>query len=154
MPDTTIIPRIVRRSNFSEGPMFMDVTGIDLRELVKLAYDGSVPVGLGFMHAKAGSLTEDEISGIVDRGAKDPLCWVDMDYVIGRCCKMSVFRFQSSSTDGLTEDSKLMQVYWYDHTNADYVALLNALGVEINLPTLEAFQMQVLKRVFMPRTAA
>ncbi len=89
-------------------------------ELVRTAYDLSVPVGLGFLHAKLGSLTDEQVDSLIDYDAK--LCVVDMDYVLGRCCKFRVMRDKTCADKYYIRDS------WFDHTESDMNKLLEVLS--------------------------
>lgn len=72
--------------------------------LVRRAYDLSVPVGMGFIHAKSGSLTDEEVDKLIDLDDEDP---VSMDYVFGRACKFHIMK----------EDDKFYMLNsWYDHS--------------------------------------
>ena len=88
-------------------------------ELVRKAYDLSIPVGLGFLHAKTGSLTDEQVNSLINYDEK--LCVVDMDYVLGRCCKFRVLRDKTDSTKFYIRDS------WYDHSSSDFEKLLAVL---------------------------
>ena len=92
---------------------------IDLLKLVKEAYDLSALQGLGFLHFKEGSLSDEEAKAIVDRSANDRMCAVSMDYVNGRAVK-----FHISRRDGklLVDDS------WFDHSDSQYAELRKRCG--------------------------
>lgn len=92
----------------------IDVTGIDKVKFAQAAYDLSVPQGLGYLHARSGSLSdEDAMSCIADgrNGAE-----LHMDYVHGRSIKMNLI---------IEADGKLTAPdSWYDHTDEQYDKLL------------------------------
>lgn len=91
----------------------IDVSSADVKDLVRVAYDLSKPLGMGFLHAKPGGLTDEEVESLIDMN--DKRCIVSMDYVHGRACKFTVF----------VEDGKMyIHDKWYDHTNRDLEKLL------------------------------
>lgn len=97
----------------------IEVTGVDLRELVKGAYALSRPVGIGFLHYKDGELDDATVDEIVRSEGRSA---VSMDYVYGRQCKFHVTR---------DEDGRLWtNSSWYDHTSSDLRALLKRVGIE------------------------
>lgn len=105
---------------------------IDNLGLVKFAqdvYELSTPQGLGFLHAQAGGLSEEAATELVARQENNPRIALDMDYVSGRACKMTVFETE----DGYYEvpDS------WYDHTESQYDELLKRHDIIRNTPTTE-----------------
>lgn len=91
-----------------------------LADLIRGAYDMSVPVGLGFLHAQPGSLTDDEIAAIIKPTGRIA---ASMDYVKGRQCKMTVFRDADGNLS--INDS------WYDHSDSQLRRLLEAIGVQV-----------------------
>jgi len=95
----------------------IDVTGVSLTELVKAAYDLSVPQGLGFLHVLPGGLTDEEAEELVQEGDRIA---VNMDYVHGRACKFMVRR------DG---DKLTISAPWYDHTDEQLRQLLERVGL-------------------------
>lgn len=103
--------------------MRIDITGVNLIQFIKKVYDLSLPQGLGFLHYRSDSLSDEE--------AKENLIpdnnriIVDMDYVRGRACKMVVFK----------EKEKLLINYpWYDHTDQALQQLLTELGIGDRMP--------------------
>lgn len=90
-----------------------------LADLIRGAYDMSVPVGLGFIHAQPGSLTDDEVSAIIKPTGRIA---ASMDYVKGRQCKMTVFR------DG--DGNLSINDSWYDHSDTQLRRLLESIGVQ------------------------
>lgn len=90
----------------------IDVTDLNLRKLVANAYNLSVPVGLGFLHATDQPLSEGEIDSLIREESRNI---VSMDYVNGRQCKFNVVK----------ENDKLMiSDKWYDHTDSQLETLL------------------------------
>lgn len=100
--------------------MSIDITGVDLRKFVQEVYALSVPVGLGFLHARGGGLSDEDADEIIERGKGGSIV-VRMDYVYGRQCKMTVFL---SAAGKLTIDDN-----WFDHTEAQLTELLKRCGI-------------------------
>lgn len=94
-----------------------------LIEVVKAAYDLSHPVGMGMLHYREGSLTDEQAKTLIDLDHKRRV--VDMDYVVGRCVKMSVFKDEPSG-------KFFIQKTWYDHSQDDLKQLLDRAGIEYN----------------------
>ena len=98
----------------------IEITGANLVEAVKAAYDLSQPQGLGFLHAQPGSLTDEEAESLVHPAARYP---VSLDYVRGRACKFTVHK----------RDGRLwINRRWFDHTEEQQAELLQRLGVTDN----------------------
>jgi hypothetical protein len=96
----------------------IDITGVDLVKFVKKAYELSGPQGLGFLHAKGGSLTDEETQELIRPTGRIAL---SMDYVHGRACKMTVFR----------EGDRLeIRDTWYDHSDLLLERLLGAFDLK------------------------
>lgn len=89
-----------------------------LPALVRAVYDMSVPVGLGFIHAQPGSLTDEEVASIIKPEGRIA---ARMDYVNGRQCKMTVFRADDGSLS--------INDHWFDHTDGQLQHLLEEIGV-------------------------
>lgn len=98
----------------------INVTGCSLETLVRQAYNLSGPQGLGFLHYKDGSLADETVASIIERGKGDKTCAVGMDYVNGRSCKFYVYR----GDGGLWVKNN-----WYDHSTRDLEELLKSVGV-------------------------
>lgn len=105
----------------------IDVSGCDVRELVRAAYDLSVPQGLGFLHYTPDSLSEEEIDEILAMPSMAH-CLVNMDYVKGRACKFNVW-----------QEGESLQIAnpWYDHTDAQLTELLRRVGANLSKPPAE-----------------
>jgi len=97
----------------------IDVTNVDVVELVRKVYELSMPQGLGFLQYEAGGLTHEEAESIVKMG--DRRCVVSMDYVRGRACKFVVLK---------NEDRLEIRDTWYDHTDKQFAELLNHFGLK------------------------
>ena len=98
----------------------IDVTDANPIDLIKAAYALSVPVGLGFLHATDGPLSDMDAQSILDAERPDGRIVASMDYVHGRQVKMTIFR-----KDGRHHINK----EWYDHTPAQLEKLLDMIGV-------------------------
>jgi len=97
----------------------IDITGSNLVDVVRAAYDLSSPQGLGFIHFEAGGgLTDDEVDSLIitdnDRIA------VSLDYVKGRACKLTVFK---------DEDKLFIDNCWYDHSESALLELVDRIAV-------------------------
>ena len=107
----------------SESPHLLEITGVNLVELVKRVYDGSVPAGMGLIHYEAGELTDEEAKALIREARCNGDAVVNMDYVKGRCCKFTVWE----------EDGRhFVPRKWHDHTDNHYIGLLGAFGVTLN----------------------
>ncbi len=97
----------------------IDITKVNLTKFVKDVYELSVPQGMGWLHARDGGLSDEDVKRILDTG--DMSTPIFMDYVHGRACKMTVFN----------RDSKLvMNDAWYDHTTEQLQELLKRHDLE------------------------
>ena len=98
---------------------WLDVTGVDLRKLIREVYNLSVPQGLGHLHYTPEGLSDDEVNQILSNTGYTHLA-VAMDYVKGRACKMNVYK----------EDDRLyIPDKWFDHTDEQLVELLKRVGI-------------------------
>jgi hypothetical protein len=96
----------------------IDVSKLDLIEIVKAAYDLSRPVGLGYLHYDPEPLINEEAADLINLESKKV---VALDYVRGRAVKFRVFK----------ENNKLyIKDTWYDHTKQDLEELLRRAGLE------------------------
>lgn len=101
--------------------MEIDITGLNLIEFVKEVYRLSVPAGLGWLHFTERDLTDKEAKLILDSFKDDPSIFLDMDYIRGRACKMTLFR----------EGKRLyLRSPWHDHTDIQLKKLLKAAWPE------------------------
>lgn len=67
----------------------VDLTGADLRKLVKKAYELSKPYGMGHAHYKSGELDEESVDSILSKATR--VCLFNMDYVHGRAVKLVAY---------------------------------------------------------------
>lgn len=98
---------------------YIKITGVDLVELVKAAYDESRPQGLGFLHYQEGGLTDAEAQSLIRVGHEyEP---VTLDYLKGRSLKFHVRR------DG---DDLYIREDWYDHSHEQLARVLARVGID------------------------
>jgi len=98
--------------------MEIDVTGIDLIKFIREVYRLSVPAGLGRLHFIEGELTDEEAKGISDIWKNDKQFALEMDYIKGRACKITVFRDRNRI---------YIRSPWHDHTDMRLAKLLKAI---------------------------
>lgn len=96
------------------------VTGTSLEALVKAAYALSHPIGLGYLHARPGELSDADAAEIVAYGVGKRNA-VYMDYVHGRCCKFYVYRD--------VQGDLWINKNWYDHSQSQLQQLLARCGI-------------------------
>ena len=104
--------------------MEINITGIDLIQFIKEVYKLSVPAGLGWLHFTEGELTDEEAKGILDIWKNDKHFALDMDYIRGRACKMTVFRKDREGKEIFIRSP------WYDHTDIQLAKLLKAVWLK------------------------
>ncbi len=100
--------------------MSIEITGIDLKEFAKKVYALSQPQCLGFLHAVPGPLPNSVVDEILRVQANSTISALDMDYVMGRACKMHVWK------DG---DKLFIDDSWYDHTDEQFTQLLATFNI-------------------------
>lgn len=105
----------------------ISLKGVNMVTFVKTVYDLSLPAGMGIFHYRAGPLTDAEAQEIVSRW---PTGKIDMDYVLGRCCKM----FTYPADDGSQE----IEDRWYDHDMYTLRVLLERVGASVPAGIMEA----------------
>lgn len=100
----------------------IDITGVNLVEFVKKAYELSRPQGMGYLHFTQDPLSDDEANYIISKSQNERFA-VDMDYVKGRAVKMGVRRT-------IVDDSVRLEIRdkWYDHTEEQLLDLLTAVN--------------------------
>lgn len=110
---------------------YIEIPKDKIRDLVKKVYEMSRPVGMGFLHARDGELSEEDTDALIDLktlNATDRFgrfTIVHMDYVHGRQCKMNVAVFKAKNM----EDKFYIRDSWYDHSDRQLKELLDHLGV-------------------------
>lgn len=97
----------------------IDLTGVDLVDLVKAAYDLSVPQGMGVIHFTPEALTDEEASVLLSRESGSRSVALSLDYVKGRAVKLTVWRDGETLT---TRDE------WFDHSPEQFRELLDRVG--------------------------
>lgn len=117
--------KIVNMRLFEDGSGIdvIDLTGADLRQLVRKAYDLSVPLGNGRLHYRLGGLSDEEVDDILE--SFGPHGDIHLDYLKGRAMKLSVYRTREWDADacGVT---MFMPRDWFDHTERDIERLLES----------------------------
>ena len=94
----------------------IDITGSDLKEVVKSAYDLSSPQGLGILHFKEGSLTNEEAESFIKPHGNIAL---SLDYVNGRACKLTVWQ---------DEEKLYIRDQWFDHSEDQLLQLIERIA--------------------------
>lgn len=97
----------------------INVTGIDLVTFIKKVYDLSISQGLGCLYYQAGGLTSAEARQYIRPDGS-----VNMDYVKGRACKMSVQQ---------RNGTLFIHNPWFDHSDEQLRQLLEAVGISPNI---------------------
>jgi len=98
--------------------MEINITGVNLIKFVKEVYGLSVPAGLGWLHFTEEKLTDEEVKEILDIWKNDKQFALDMDYIKGRACKMTVFK---------KENKLYIRSPWFDHTDMQLKKLLRVV---------------------------
>ena len=106
--------------------MAIDITGIDLVEFIKKAYEMSIPAGLGHMHYRPGPLSDEDAYLILEgknchSGRLAVGDVFSMDYVHGRCVKLSAWE---------KGDKVMTGDIWHDHTGEQYAELLGHFDIK------------------------
>jgi len=108
-----------------------------IEQLIKEVYRMSGPVGYGHLHYIDGTLPDGEHNNIMSNFNmtynKEPSFGFDnlmhvltMDYVLGRCCKMYVWR---------DEEGKIyIRDRWMDHDSLQLQQLCDNLGIDFEVP--------------------
>lgn len=106
----------------------IDITGCDMRALVKAAYDLSRPQGMGMLHFQPGQM-QDEDADLLLAGAFRPTGYnaLYLDYVKGRAVKLNVYRDVENGNLYVYRD-------WYDHSPTDMNLLMAAIGKVVPPP--------------------
>lgn len=101
----------------------LEITGVDVKDLIRESYNLSSPQGLGYLHYEKGPLQE-EIVEQLDGARSFKNVRVSMDYVLGRAVKLTVHQ---------KNDRLFIPEEWYDHIPEQYDELFSRLGLEKNL---------------------
>lgn len=102
----------------------IEVTGVDLRSMLRHAYRLSSPQGLGFLHARDGELDDETVESIVSRDDGNKWTALSTDYVHGRSMKFHVRRY---------DERLYIQRQWYDHSRSQLAELLSSVGLSPDL---------------------
>lgn len=93
-----------------------------LPAVIGAAYDLSAPRGMGFLHARPGPLSSEELKIV----ANQPLerCGmnrqgISLDYVLGRAVKLVILHDPADDSFYLVDDDR----GWHDHTEAQWESL-------------------------------
>ena len=103
----------------NETQVKFDVTDVDTVELVKKVYELSLPQGMGFLHFNSQPLTDEEAQSLIAEDGE-----VHLDYVRGRACKFSTYK---------EKDKFFIRYPWYDHTDQQFIDLLDHIGIKHDL---------------------
>lgn len=99
----------------------LEITGCDLYQLIRKAYELSQPQGLGFLHfRKDHVLSDDEIKPFIHHDTDNLAVYID--YLHGRAVKLTVYRHNYGEGDRLFLDNT-----WYDHTEDQLTELFKAV---------------------------
>jgi hypothetical protein len=100
----------------------INITGVDLVKFAQKVYEMSSPQGLGRLHFQEGILPDEDAKKIVNLFKKDKRIALNMDYIAGRACKMTVLR-----------KGKNLEIHdtWYDHTDDQLKKLLSHFNISI-----------------------
>ncbi|MGL4233301.1 MAG: hypothetical protein ACRDAM_13965 [Casimicrobium sp.] len=98
----------------------IEITGANLIDCVKAAYDLSRPQGMGILHFTPEPLTDEEAQTFIQPEPNRSA--ISMDYVKGRACKFDVHR----------DENGRLWIYdaWFDHSHYELEELLNRIGVK------------------------
>jgi hypothetical protein len=91
-----------------------------LADVIRAAYDPSVPQGMGHLHFREGGLSDDEVEAILSRARGSIVA--SMDYVNGRAVKMTVRKDPDSG-------DLYIPASWYDHSRAALEGFLSRFGI-------------------------
>ena len=80
----------------------MNIEGIDKAELLAALYNGSEPLGFGFLHATKKDMTYDEARAILDNGD------LEFDYLKGRVMKIDLSEEKNFETRLYNRDNGYM----------------------------------------------
>ena len=99
----------------------IDVTEVNLVELVKAAYDLSRPQGLGILHFEEGFLTDEQAQELIDQTQSSSHAFA-LDYVKGRSVKLRARRDPENGKIFINKS-------WYDHSPDQMQELLKRAGL-------------------------
>lgn len=98
----------------------LDVSEFSIDDLIREAYAGSKPVGMGMLHYRPGPLDDQTLEGIKSNAhtSSDGVTAIHTDCVHGRQMKFSVYSIG---------DKKFTYKTWYDHTSYDLTDMIRRL---------------------------
>lgn len=97
----------------------VEITGCDLVAFIKKAYELSRVQGMGTLHARPGSLSDDDAQAIISQRKEGP---ISIDYLHGRAVKLTIHRFGQRLVVGKR---------WFDHSQDELRELLAVAGKEL-----------------------
>lgn len=103
---------------------YIEFTGHEPYLILQKAYELSSPQGMGFMHARAGGLSDDEAKAIVagaTRGSPPHNASISFDYVHGRAMKLWM---------DVREGRLFLPRSWYDHSEEAMRALCESFSID------------------------
>ena len=110
-------------------PDVVEITGCDLSQFARDCYDMSTPLGLGHLHYTPGPLDGGTVEQILRSEKEVSPYELNMDYVLGRAVKMTVYR---------DDDGGLwIRDAWYDHSAEQYARLTERYAVTREKETTE-----------------
>lgn len=101
----------------------IDVTDAPLDVLVRAAYAPSRQQGLGYLDTagQSDTLTDEEVSAILERNKNSPIVALSMDYCRGRSVKFTVMKIGERLYIGNS---------WHDHSDDELRSLLQCVGLD------------------------
>ena len=110
----------------------IDVSSVDLRQLLREAYHLSQPQGMGFLHYTPGEeISDEEIDDrINDDGRMYEHTAASVDYLRGRSMKFRVMREETSIPGIFDKSRRYIEDSWHDHSDDALRILLRRVGIE------------------------
>ena len=115
------------RSGYGDEMEVFDVTDIDIREIIKLAYENSNPLGKGWIHFIPGQLTDEEVDEIIEKQSASIFA-VSIDYIKGRSVKLTIHNVTKVKREhGLYPEGmeRFIPIDWFDHTTEQLEYILD-----------------------------
>jgi len=104
----------------SKWKSFIDVSSCSIEQLVKTAYDLSVPVGMGLYHFSPDPMSDDLFHETMEQCTHRNR--ISLDYVKGRQVKFTIWMDPDAQ-------KHYIRPQWYDHTTENLVVLLTRCGI-------------------------
>lgn len=105
--------------------MKFHATNDQLREIAALAFNASIPMGMGFLHYVPGTRRGADFAHINVGGG------LNLDYVEGRMVKLNLYREEDGSLTTPAQDPRVDYQSWAVRYPT-YAALLSAAGVDVS----------------------